>query len=202
MVERSRMADQKSLIRYLTHPEVVIDPSIPVPQWRLSPMGRARAEHAASLGWLRGTTQIISSAERKAIETAEIISARTGIDVEIREATHENDRSATGVLSQTEFQAVADQFFAHPMMSVRGWERAVDAQARIVREVELVLERDQPGDILFVGHGGVGTLLFCHYRRVEIDRKYDQFGNGGCYFTMVKDTREILHGWRSIETLE
>ena len=45
------MAEQKSLIRYLTHPEVVIDPSIPVPQWRLSPMGRARAEYVAGLGW-------------------------------------------------------------------------------------------------------------------------------------------------------
>jgi broad specificity phosphatase PhoE len=108
------MPKQKSFVRYLTHPEVVIDPSIPVPQWHLSPKGRACAEIAARKEWLRNTTQIISSAERKAVETAEIISAQTGIEIEIREATHENDRSATGVLSQAEFQMLANQFFAHP----------------------------------------------------------------------------------------
>jgi broad specificity phosphatase PhoE len=86
------------------------------------------------------------------------------------------------------------------MNSIRGWERAIDAQTRIVREMETVLARDQVGDILFVGHGGVGTLLFCHYSKVEIDRKHDQFGSGGCFFTMLKDTRAILHSWQSIET--
>jgi broad specificity phosphatase PhoE len=90
----------------------MIDPSIPVPQWRLSETGRTRAQVAAKSGWLRKTAQIISSAERKAIETAEIISQHLGAGLEIREATHENDRSATGVLSQAEFEATADRFFA------------------------------------------------------------------------------------------
>ncbi len=149
---------------------------------------------------MRETTQIVSSAERKAIETAEIISRHLGVEVEVREATHENDRSATGVLSQAEFEATADRFSAQPATSVRGWERAIDAQARIVRGVKTVLARDRGGDVLFVGHGGVGTLLFCHYSNVGIDRKFDQFAGGGCYFAFLKDTREILHAWRRIET--
>ncbi len=178
----------------------MIDPSIPVPQGRLSEAGRIRAQIAAKSSWLRETTQIISSAERKAIETAEIISRHLGVEVEIREATHENDRSATGVLSQAEFEATADRFFAQPMTSVRGCERAIDAQTRIVREVETVVARDPTGDVLFVGHGGVGTLLFCHYSNLGIDRKFDQFTGGGCYFAFLKATREILHAWRRIET--
>ena len=44
----------------------------------------------------------------------------------------ENDRSATGFLPREEFWATADLFFAHPTESIRGWERAIDAQARIV----------------------------------------------------------------------
>lgn len=195
------MDECNAVVRYLTHPEVVIDPLIPVPQWRLSETGRGRAKIAARSGWLRETTRIISSAERKAIETAEIISQHLGVEMEIREATHENDRSATGVLSQAEFEATADRFFAQPMTSVRGWERAIDAQTRIVREVETVLARDRAGDVLFVGHGGVGTLLFCHFSNLGIDRKFDQFTGGGCYFAFLKDTREILHAWRHIETL-
>ena len=177
-----------ALVRYLTHPEVIIDPKKPVPEWSLSAAGRARVETFARAEVLLKTVHIISSAERKAIETAEIIGRRLGLGFEIRPNTHENYRSATGYLPQTEFAAVADAFFAEPHASVRGWERAVDAQARIVREVEAVLARDQPGDILFVGHGGVGTLLYCRYSKVPISRQFDQPGSGGNFFALNAST--------------
>jgi hypothetical protein len=48
---------------------------------------------------------------------------------------HENDRSATGFLPPDEFETVANRLFAEPLVSIRGWERAIDAQLRIVREV-------------------------------------------------------------------
>jgi broad specificity phosphatase PhoE len=94
---------------------------------------------------------------------------------------------------------VANQFFAEPHASIQGWERAIDAQLRIVREVEHVLARNQSGDILFVGHGAVGTLLFCHYSQFAIDRAHDQPAGGGHYFAFVKDGRRVLHPWRPIE---
>jgi broad specificity phosphatase PhoE len=190
-----------SLVRYLTHAQVNIDPAIPVPSWGLSEIGRARTEAVGSTRQLSRTTQIISSGERKAIETAEIIAARLNVAVEVRQAMHENDRSATGFLVPDEFQAVADQFFARPQISVRGWERAVDAQSRIVREVEHVLARDEPGDILFVGHGGVGTLLYCYYSGVAIDRAHDQPAGGGCFFAFTRERRRVQHSWRPLEDL-
>jgi broad specificity phosphatase PhoE len=190
-----------SLVRYLTHPQVNIDPAVPVPSWGLSEIGRARTEAVASTRQLSRTTQIVSSGERKAIETAEIIAAKLNVDVEVREAMHENDRSATGFLVPDEFQAVANQFFAQPQISVRGWERAVDAQLRIVREVEHVLARNRPGDVLFVGHGGVGTLLYCHYSGLAIDRTYDQPAGGGYFFSFVKDDRRVQHSWYLLEDL-
>ncbi|RXH29199.1 MULTISPECIES: histidine phosphatase family protein [Bradyrhizobium] len=190
-----------SIVRYLTHPQVQIDPSVPVPQWGLSPVGRARTEALANAGWLANTTQIVASSERKAIETAEIIAAKLGVMIETREAMHENDRSATGFLKPAEFEQVADQFFAEPHLSVRGWERGVDAQSRIVREAEAVLSRNRAGDVLFVGHGAVGTLLFCHYSGHPIDRAYDQPAGGGHVFAFARETRQILHGWRRLEEL-
>jgi broad specificity phosphatase PhoE len=189
------------LVRYLTHPQVKIDPGTPVPSWGLNMVGTARAEALANTGRLSGTTQLISSGERKAIETAQIIAANLNVDVEIRQAMHENDRSATGFLVSDEFEAVADQFFAQPLVSVRGWERAVDAQLRIVQEVEHVLARNRPGDILFVGHGAVGTLLFCHYSGFAIDRIYDQPAGGGSCFAFAKERRRVLHAWRRFEDL-
>jgi broad specificity phosphatase PhoE len=190
-----------NLVRYLTHPQVRIDPAIPVPSWGLSEIGRARTEVIAGTGELSRTTQIISSAERKAIETAEIIAAKLNVNVEIRRAMHENDRSATGFLVPDEFELVANQFFAQPHISIRGWERAIDAQSRIVGEVEHVLARKRPGDVLFVGHGGVGTLLYCHYAGLAIDRAHDQPAGGGCFFAFTDDGRRVQHSWRRLEDL-
>ena len=188
------------LVRYLTHPEVQIDPAIPVPSWGLSEVGRARTLAIAGTGRLSATTQIICSGERKAIETAEIIAAKLNVGVEVREAMHENDRSATGFLVPDEFEAVADQFFAEPHVSIRGWERAIDAQSRIVREVEHVLVRNRPGDVLLVGHGGVGTLLYCHYAGLAIARTLDQLAGGGCFFAFTRDGH-VQHSWRRLEEL-
>jgi broad specificity phosphatase PhoE len=190
-----------NLVRYLTHPQVRIDPAIPVPSWGLSEVGRARTQAIAGTGRLWATTQIICSGERKAIETAEIIAAKLNVDVEVREAMHENDRSATGFLLPDEFEAVANQFFAQPEISIRGWERAIDAQLRIVREVEHVLARNRPGDVLFVGHGGVGTLLYCHYSGFAIERTHDQPAGGGSFFAFTRDGRRVQHSWCRLEDL-
>ena len=187
------------LVRYLTHPQVQIDPAIPVPAWGLSATGRDRVQALIRAGWLAGTTKVISSAERKAIETGEPLAAALGADFEIRAAMHENDRAATGFLPPEEFERTADAFFARPNESIRGWERAADAQARIVREAESVLEAAPEGDLLLVGHGAVGTLLFCHYAGLPISRLHDQPAGGGHYFTMTKADRKVSHAWRPME---
>lgn len=171
---------------YITHPQVRIDPDVPVPEWGLSDIGRARAELSAKPDWARRLGRIVSSSETKAIETAGILAAAAGLAIEIAEDTHENDRSATGFLPPPEFEKAADWFFAHPDQSFgadagcRGWERAVDAQARIVGAVERILSgHDRKIPIAFVGHGGVGTLLKCHLAGNPIGRDRDQPAGGG-----------------------
>lgn len=188
-----------TVVRYLTHPQVRIDPAVPVPLWGLSAEGRARTEALARARWLTGTTRVVASAESKAQETAAVLAAALGVAVETRAAMHENDRSATGFLPPDAFEAVADAFFAQPETSVRGWERAVDAQARILGEFEAVLADETSGDILFVGHGAVGTLLYCHYAGLAIDRAHDQPAGGGHYFSLLRQDRRVLHPWRRME---
>ena len=192
-----------AIMRYLSHPQVVIDPDVPVAEWGLNDIGRARVAALVEAGWLAGTSIIVSSIERKAIETAEPIAAALGVRVEVREAMGENDRTATGYLPEAEFQRVADAFFANPQESIRGWERAVDAQARVVAEIEAVLARDVDGDVLLVGHGAVGTLAYCHYAGLAISREHDQPpGGGGNFWVMQRDERRVQHGWRAMETIK
>ena len=189
-------------IRYLSHPQVQIDPQKTIEKWSLNHLGRSRVVSLAKSGALVGTQVVVSSAETKAIETANPIAEALGCNVEIRRRMHENDRSATGFLPPDEFETVADQFFAYPDNSVRGWETATAAQSRIVAEVRECLRLHPDGDVLLVGHGGVGTLLFCHLSGVEISREYDQgAGGGGCFFEFDGLQSEPRSRWRPLEEL-
>lgn len=187
------------VVRYLTHPQVRIDPLIKVPDWGLNEIGRARAEALARSGKLAGTSLIVSSGERKAVETADILQGPLGAAAVIRERMHENDRSATGFLPADTFEEAVDHFFAHPTESFRGWERAADAQARVVAETEDALATAPIGDILLVGHGAVGTLLLCALSGLPISRSHDQPFGGGNIFTFDRATRIVQHRWVSIE---
>ena len=191
------------IARYLTHPQVDIDPNKAVPLWSLNEIGRTRvAALAKQLGVLHATTRVISSDENKALETAIPIANALGVTVEVRPKMHENDRSSTGFLAPSEFEHVADQFFSNPTESVRGWEKAIEAQRRIMLEVEECLVGHVTGDMLFVGHGGVGTLLFCGLNALHIDRKFDQGpGGGGFWFEFGIDDRKISGGWMPLESL-
>lgn len=184
---------------YVSHPQVKIDPAVPVPRWGLSDVGRARARAFAAGFDLSRYRRIVSSTEEKAKETAVLLAEALRLSVDVRADMEENDRSATGYLPEAEFQQMADAFFARPQESVRGWERAADAQARIVAAVEATLA--DAVTTIFVGHGGVGTLLLCHLAGYPISRVHDQPPvGGGCWFR-VRDGR-APDRWRAMEEAE
>ena len=153
--------------------------------------------------WIRGVRGIFASSERKARDGAQILANGLGLSgYSVIDDLGENDRSATGYLPKQEFDATVDAFFAHPQTSVRGWEPAADAQARIIRAVEqIVSQAVRHGDLAIVGHGGTGTLLYCHLAGLPIDRRYDQPAtNGGNWFAFNAVTRKLMvHGWHSID---
>ena len=190
---------------FITHPDVRIDPSVPVPEWPLNERGQARMSVLATRRWVQGVRSIFASGERKARDAAQLLADGLGLDgYKIIDGLAENDRSATGYLSKQEFEAMADEFFAQPQTSVRGWEPAAHAQTRIIQAIEqAVLGASEKGDIAIVGHGGTGTLLYCHLADVPISRQHEQPPtNGGNWFAFDRTSRKLLHaGWRSIDAL-
>ena len=189
-------------IYFVTHPDVVIDPAIPVPQWSLSARGKRRMQSLLSQDWMPQVDAIYCSAEQKAIDGAAILAEAHGLPVHRVAGLGENDRSATGYLPKGEFEATADAFFAQPSESIRGWERAIDAQARIIGAVErLASTTPGSGSIVIVSHGGVGTLLLCHLKGVGISRAEEQPGTtGGNYFCFDMPEGRLAHGWLPIES--
>lgn len=186
------------IVRYLSHPEVSIDPAIPVPQWSLSDVGRARVIEAAERPWAGDVDRLVSSPETKAIETAEILAAAMGIPVEVRAGIGEIDRSATGYVTHERHEQLADELFQRPEQSASGWERAVDATARMIRHVDDLLAPAADGHVVIVGHGGVGTLLMCQIAGFDIDRGRDQ-PRGGCHWAWDTNGGRLLHEWRPID---
>ena len=105
---------------------------------------------------------------------------------------HENDRSATGFLPPAEFDVVVDAFFAQPKNQRARLGTGGLCPSGIVREMEAVLDRAPHGHVLVVGHGAVGTLLLCHYRKIPISRAHDQPAGGRRYFTVLRATGAFM----------
>ena len=188
-------------IYFISHPDVLVDPDVPVPRWPLSERGRERMRLLLTHPWVGEIATVHCSDEQKAIDGAAILAGHLGIPFEEHADLGENDRSSTGYLARDEFQATADQFFAKPNTSVRGWERAVDAQRRIVEAVSrLVAVAPGTGPIAIVSHGGVGTLLLCHVLGEPISRRREQPGStGGNYFVFELPPPRLVHDWAPIE---
>jgi broad specificity phosphatase PhoE len=189
---------------YLTHPQVRIDAAVPVPLWGLSDIGRARAQAFVAKHAVPRGTMVFSSREAKALELAEMIAEAAGTPVFADHLMGENDRSATGFLPPVLFEEAAERFFAHPHESVDGWERAIDAQERIVATVRTALG-SVPADTfaIFCGHGAVGTLLKCHIGRRRISREEDQsrigVAGGGNAFLFDFAAEQLLTDWCPME---
>jgi broad specificity phosphatase PhoE len=186
---------------FITHPEVVIDPNQTITEWPLNPIGRARMERFVDLLAGRNVTAVYASTERKATDGAAIVAERLGLPYATHEDLGENDRSSTGFIAPPEFWDVVREFFGHPHESIRGWERAIDAQTRIVNAVSRILREDETaGDMIVVSHGAVGCLLTAHLQNVEIGQESrPSHPGGGCFIMIDRDTFTLKQDWRAIE---
>lgn len=141
--------------------------------------------------------RIISSTERKATDMAAVLAAGLNLPAAVDPALGEMDRNATGYLPAKEFETVVELFFAEPEQSIRGWERAVDAQHRIVDAIQRHSSNGHTNRTAFVSHGGVGALLLASLTGSPISRSLDQPGLGG-YFTFDALHWTLLSGWARI----
>ena len=181
---------------FITHPEVVIDPAVSIEQWQLSAVGRARARRLPAL--FRGQVDwVVSSAERKATETAAILAGGLGVPAVIDATLGEMDRSATGYLPPDEFETVVDMFFAEPEESIRGWERAAEAQSRVVDAIRRHASTGHADKNAFVSHGGVGGPLLASLTGSSISRLLDQ-PTLGSYFAFDSLKWTSLSGWKRL----
>jgi broad specificity phosphatase PhoE len=136
-----------------------IEPGHPANTWKLSKEGRLRAQRLAEQLKSFGPEVIVSSAEPKAKETAEIVASQFQLEVQIVPDLHEHARSNTPYLSHDIFQAAIRDFFQKPDEMVFGEETANQAYTRFYRAVHSVLNEHRSKTIVIVTHGTVISLF-------------------------------------------
>lgn len=188
-------------VTYISHPDVIIDPEVPVARWPLSKRGRARMTTMLELSWIAKISAVYCSTEQKALDGADILGRHLNLDPQVREDLGENDRTATGYLEQEAFLAHVGKFFGRPEESVEGWEPAQGAQDRITGAVRSIASHHAKADhVAIVAHGGVGALLLTSLMGKPISMEQEQPGKtGGNYFNFDAATWELSHGWHPVD---
>lgn len=135
--------------------------------WRLSDAGRA------SCGWLgdwlaaEGVTHIVSSAEPKAAETAQLAAQRISLTAAVREDLHENDRTGLGYLGLSALHARMRAFFNEPGRAVIGAETANAAEARFSAAVRSAIAGARGESLAIVTHGTVMSLFVARHNAID-----------------------------------
>lgn len=99
------------LVYFITHPDVVIDPEVPVPQWSLSEWGKERMKALLAKPWIQTIGSIYSSTEQKAMDGAKILAEYLTLEYEMVKELGEIDRSSTGYLPHDQHAAAASKFW-------------------------------------------------------------------------------------------
>lgn len=151
----------------IKHSMPQIDPSRPALEWRLSEDGRNRCAWLAGQLAGQGLDAIVSSHERKAIETATLVGEALNIRPTVQDGLQENDRSAFPFIEdKTEWEQRFVEFFESAEEQVIGNESAAAALARFDAAVHTALE-GAVGNVAIVAHGTVISLFVSRYNRVD-----------------------------------
>ena len=121
----------------------------------LSPLGVQQAEETARDPRLKQAERIVSSPYTRALQTAQIISLRTGIAVQVESDLHEwvPDWTNQYCTSEESFRLSEDFVRCkgeYPAGETRKWESLSHMQERMQRVVEKYAAMDK---VILVGHG-------------------------------------------------
>lgn len=153
--------------------------------WDLSPQGRKAASEIAKDEVWRGASVVYTSPMRKAVQTAEAISARWRIPVYMVEDLREVDRPREG----GRYRELLAAYLSG--RTPEGWEDPVQAEIRFRSFVE-EMSREMSGRIAIVSHGTILTLFIAGVKGVK--PSYELHASiGFCDYALL-DPR----GWRLV----
>ena len=143
-------------IYLIRHAETQQDTGAEASQWVLSERGEEQVELLSQQSFWAEVKAVISSPERKAIATVQDIAFEKKIPFSTHDCLRELQRTPEYI---ADYDARVLEVFEQPARSIGGWERAADAQARIMRCVEELIAAHAEAPIAICSHGMALALL-------------------------------------------
>jgi len=144
------------------HPETRIDLSIPSCQWSLSEEGMRQAQRLARQPFWRQVSMIYASDEPKAVTTARVVAANTGLSWQTRACLGELDRRGYQPPDIAAYRSAVTRMFSNPEESIRGWETRARAEERIATCAQELVAENAGATIAIISHGIILTILVAH----------------------------------------
>jgi len=145
---------------FIRHSQSKPEAGVPARQWRLTAEGRRRCSPLAEQLFPYDLDLIVTSTERKAIETGELVAQKLEIPCIIEDNLHEHERETAPYFdTRAEFIEAIQNLFIHPTELVFGDETGLAAQERFASAVENVLKVNPRENIAIVTHGTVLSLF-------------------------------------------
>jgi broad specificity phosphatase PhoE len=121
--------------------------------------------------------RIVTSTERKAIETGELAAKRLAIPCQTAEGLHEHQRDTVPYFdSPSDFLAAVTRLFDHPNELVLGEETGLQARTRFTTSVENVMRTHPLENIAIVTHGTVLSLFVSQFTEIEVSQFWRSLG--------------------------
>ena len=183
-----------SKLYFITHPSVQIIKNQSIDQWGLSDKGIDETRGLLKLDFWNEINVVYSSPEKKAVQTAQLVSSECKLEICLSDCLSEVDRSSTGFIDYDKYIEAIKNFYNRPDESIQGWESANNATKRITECVKSIMSNHKDQTVAIVGHGATGTLLVCSLLNKKPDFTEDPQGTGR-YMIINWDKRQIIQKW-------
>lgn len=181
-----------SKIYYITHPLAKIEPDKPNTEWSLLEDSEEELERLSVMDFWKDIDLVFSSPEKKALQTAEYIKEHNNINYDVSDDLNEVRRESYQFVELQKYLKQVEDFYLHPEDSCNGWEKAVDAQKRLINFLDKIMVEDK--DIAVISHGIIGTLLACYLKKVDPTFNEDPKVSG-CMMVVDWKAKNIISEW-------
>jgi broad specificity phosphatase PhoE len=142
----------------IRHSQPVIRADIPYEEWELSEHGRQCCISLTERIRVYRPVEVVTSREKKAIQTGKILAQILAIPATIEPGLHEHVRDDLGNLSRIFIETKLKHFFEQPSRLVFGRETAEQALRRFSAAMTDVIDLHPTGSLAIVAHGTVISL--------------------------------------------
>jgi broad specificity phosphatase PhoE len=176
----------------IRHAAVTVREDVPSAQWHLSPEGRRAAETLAGEPYWKDLHGMYSSAEPKAIATAQRVAAAHGVPLFIEPDLGEVDRPWAGWGG---YRELVRRYLGGEALD--GWEPREAALVRARRSIAGVVERSRGHDAAIASHGMLLTLYLSDLLGLDGAATHEQWTEIAFPDVAIvePEARRLARGW-------